>query len=329
MISYFIFSFPFNLSFKPFVSGIGLLCAPKSLIAIGKLGPFLFEADHCQLSPLYQLFILYGFFYFLIISFFFILKRVKEISKNDIFVIILIVLSSILIILPEIVYIKDIYPSHYRANTMFKLVYQGSIMLSISCGYIIIRIFSAVKKSKIDLNIFIGWSAVLLFLLFLVVVYPFLAVPSYYNNLQKYLGLDGTSYLKNIYPKDYEAINWLNKNIKGQPVILEAQGDSYTDYARVSSNTGLPTVLGWTVHEWLWRGSYEVPAPRIKDVENLYQSDNLNLVKSLIRKYKISLVFVGSLEIEKYKNLNENNFKKLGNLIYENGGTKIYKIKEI
>ncbi|OGH04523.1 MAG: hypothetical protein A2W22_05355 [Candidatus Levybacteria bacterium RBG_16_35_11] len=329
LISYFIFSFPFNLGFKPFVSGIGLLCAPKSLIAIGKIGPFLFEADHCQLSPLYQLFILYGFFYFLVVSYFFILKRIKDISKNDIFVIILIVLSSILIILPEIVYIKDIYPSHYRANTMFKLVYQGFIMLSISCGYIILRVFSAVKKLKINLNIFIPWSAVLLFLLFLISVYPFLAIPSYYNNLQRYKGINGTTYLKSLYPDDFEAISWLNKNIKGQPVILEAQGDSYTDYARVSSNTGLPTVLGWTVHEWLWRGSYEIPAPRIKDVEDLYQSGDLSLVKSLIQKYKISLVFVGSLEMEKYTKINENNFKKLGILIYENGGTKIYKIKGI
>jgi len=61
---------------------------------------------------------------------------------------------------------------------------------------------------------------------------------------------------------------WINKNIKGQPTILEAQGDSYTDYGRVSVNTGLPTVMGWTVHEWFWRNSYDIVAPRIEDVKN-------------------------------------------------------------
>ncbi|OGH09736.1 MAG: hypothetical protein A2152_03950 [Candidatus Levybacteria bacterium RBG_16_35_6] len=337
LVSYFVFSFPFSLSFKPFVSGIGVLCAPKSLVAIGKIGPFLFEADHCQLSPLWQLLILYGFFYFLVISFILVLRKTRKINREDLFVVILIILSTVLIILPEIVYIKDIYPTYYRANTMFKLVYQSFIMLSISCGYIMIRIFSLFKKSKINkfvsykinLYVFFPWSIILLFLLFLIVVYPFLAIPSYYNNLQKYVGLNGTTYLKTLYTTDYAAIEWLNKNIKEQPIILEAQGDSYTDYARVSSNTGLPTVLGWTVHEWLWRGSYDIPAPRIKDVENLYQSKDLSLVKSLIKKYNISLVFIGDLEKEKYKNINETNFKKLGEIIYKNGSTKIYKIRGV
>ena len=35
--------------------------------------------------------------------------------------------------------------------------------------------------------------------------------------------------------------------------VLEANGDSYSGYERVSAMTGLPTVLGWYVHEWLWR----------------------------------------------------------------------------
>jgi uncharacterized membrane protein len=325
-ISYFIFSFPFSITFKPFVSGIGVLCAPRALTDIGKIGPFLFEADHCQLSPPWQLLILYGFFYFLVASFIVILRRLKEIKKEDIFIISLIALSSFLILLPEFIYIKDIYPTHYRANTMFKLVYQAFIMLSLSSAYIIIRIFSIVKKLKKDAIVFLIWSVVFFILLLMIVIYPYLAVPSYYNNLQKFQGLDGTVYLKTTYPDDYKAINWLNKNIEGQPVILEAQGDSYTDYARVSANTGLPTILGWTVHEWLWRGTYDIPAPRITEVEDLYQSKDINKVKSLIKKYQISLVFIGSLEKEKYKNLNEDNFKNLGKIVFEERSTKIYKI---
>ncbi|MBI3379537.1 DUF2298 domain-containing protein, partial [Candidatus Gottesmanbacteria bacterium] len=54
---------PFSLNFKPFVSGVGVLCAPKSLL--GKsLGPILFEVGKCQKSPPYQLAVLWGFFYF-------------------------------------------------------------------------------------------------------------------------------------------------------------------------------------------------------------------------------------------------------------------------
>jgi len=367
-IGFFIFTLPFNLHFKPFASGIGVLCAPEFLTTMERLGPFLFEPDHCQKSPWWQLAILYGFFYFWAISFvFFLFKKINpksktlnpkqiqnheiqnskrfenlnfenlrlfrisnlgfRISSSDLFVLLLILFSTLLIILPEFIYVKDIYPGHYRANTMFKLVYQAFILLSISSSYIIIRLFLNLKSYIINHN----WKLVVLVFigsigLLLVLVYPYLAINSYYGNLKTYHGLDGIKYLKNLYATDYQAILWINKNIKRQPVILEAQGDSYTDYARVSSNTGLPTVLGWTVHEWLWRGSYDIPSPRIEEVQKMYESEDLEETKNLLKKYKVSLVFLGDLERQKYPNLNEGKFKTLGKVIYQNGNTIIYKI---
>ncbi|MBU3978924.1 hypothetical protein KKE68_04465 [Patescibacteria group bacterium] len=135
------------------------------------------------------------------------------------------------------------------------------------------------------------------------------------------------TYLKTLYPSDYEAILWLNANISGQPVILEAQGDSYTDYGRVSSNTGLPTVLGWTVHEWLWRGDYGVPAPRITEVKDIYETKDLALTQKLLEKYKVKYVFIGALEYEKYPALDEQKFNKLGKLVFQKDRTKIYELK--
>ncbi len=333
-IGYFIFSFPFNLFFKPFVSGIGFICPPDFLVNIKKIGPFLFEENHCQRSPIWQLLILYGFFYFWVLSFcIFLFKKIRQKSfkllKTDKFIILLILFSTILIIIPEFIYIKDIYPAHYRANTMFKMVYQAFILLSISSSYIIIRIFSCFRKglnNNLNKLLFIFYFAFSLILISTIFIYPYLSINSYYQEFKNVQGLDGVKYLKTSYPNDYDAIIWLNKNIKKQPVILEAQGDSYTDYARISSNTGLPTVLGWTVHEWLWRGRYDIPAPRINDIKTIYESLDLIKTKELINKYHISLVFIGSLEKEKYSDLNEVKFEKLGKIIYKNGNTKIYKI---
>ena len=113
----------------------------------------------------------------------------------------------------------------------------------------------------------------------MILSYPIFAINSFYDNLIIIKGLDGISYLKILYVGDYSLINWINKNIKGQPVILEANGDSYTDYARISANTGLPTVIGWPVHEWLWRGTYDIVSPRITDVQTLYTCMILNTVK--------------------------------------------------
>ena len=324
---------PFSLFFDPgsLVSGIGVLCAPEFLTNIGRIGPFLFEADHCQRSPFWQLLMLYGFFYFFVLTFLIFLARIKKIERTDIFVFLLLILACALINVPEFLYAKDIYPDHYRANTMFKLVFQAFILLSLVSGYVLMRMLTLYKEKHLDMKgkaLLTLWVVAAWVLLTIVFIYPFLATKSYYNELKTFHGLSGISYLQNLHPDDYEAVNWINANITGQPVILEAQGDSYTDYARISSNTGLPTVLGWTVHEWLWRGSYDIPSPRIAEVQTLYESDDLAETKSLLEKYDVEYVYFGDLEREKYQNINEEKWSELGTVIYSTGNTVIYKLDE-
>lgn len=339
---YAFFTLPFSIFFKPFVSGIGVLCAPTFLTNLGKIGPLLFETNHCQHSPFYQLVILYGFFYFFAFCLFIVLgksiaKRLKHQTKNvtshivlpknmtNIFIVLLILLATLLIIIPELLYAKDIYPQHYRANTMFKLVYQSFILLTLSSAYIIVYLSSSLK-SVLGKRLFLVYTFVLLVL---VLVYPYFAIKSYYGDLKSYSksGLDGTSYLKKLYLGDYEAINFLNTHVSGQPVILEAQGDSYTDHARISSNTGLPTVLGWTVHEWLWRGAYSIPAPRIEEVQTMY-TGTLDQARPLLKKYKIVYVILGPLEQQKYPAINAEKFNKIGRTIFTSldKKTKIVKL---
>lgn len=322
-----LFSSPFSIFFKPFVSGIGVLCAPNFLTHIGHIGPIIFEPDHCQKSPWWQLVMLYGFFYFFVAIYIPLLFKVKKINSSDIFITVLIGLATALIIIPEFIYAKDIYPAHYRANTMFKLVFQSFMILSLASGYIISRTTAHLRAQKTLLSRlgYLFFFISTLALLGLVLIFPYYSITSYYGSLKTYKGLDGTAYLKTKYSSDYEAIQWLNKNVIGQPVILEAQGDSYTDYARVSSNTGLPTVLGWTVHEWLWRGTYDVPAPRIAHVKEMYESTSISTMKTLFKKYGVVYVFVGELEMEKYK-VNENGLEELGKTVFKKGSTKIYQL---
>lgn len=325
LFTFIIFSLPYNLSFKPFVYGVGIMCSPSFLTSFGHLGPFLFEPNHCEHSMWWQLVTLYGFFYFFIFSLLYILFWKKYISRIDIFILTLIAFATFLIFLPEFIYIKDIYPTYFRANTMFKLIFQAFIILSLVSAYSIVRIIGDREKRRRIMR-FIFFFPISVILLTLVFTYPFFAIKSYYGELKTQHRLDGTVYLQTLYPTDYQGILWLNEHIHGQPVILEAQGDSYTDFARVSSNTGLPTILGWTVHEWLWRGSYDIPAPRITDIQTLYQSNDRATTKALITKYHVKLVFIGTLEYQKYPTLNEEKFAKLGKIIYKNGLTKIYEL---
>ncbi len=329
-----IFSLPYWISFTPFGSGIGVLCAPTFLTKIGHLGPFLFEANHCARSPWWMLLILWGFPLFIVFSFLikllppnikslpstiYPLREASHLPPIDKLVITLSLAAFVLILIPEFFYVKDIYPAHYRANTVFKFGYQAFIILGLTSGYILTRII-AFKK----LSIFYLLPSIFLF--FFVAIYPYFAVNSYFSGLKNYQGLNGLSWLESSYAADYQVITWIKNNISGQPVILEAQGDSYTDFARVSSNTGLPTIIGWPVHEWLWRGSYDEAGKRSTEVTTLYESPDLKLTQDLLKKYQVGYVFIGALERQKYHNLNEDKFNSLGQIIFQSGDTKIYRL---
>ena len=266
-------------------------------------------------------------------------QRFKEIMESSVdkFVLLMIVLSVGLLWAPEFVYIQDIYPAHFRANTMFKLSYQAYIMLSLVVGYTIVKLilnFSASSAHK-QFSIFKTVYTSLLFLMTVIVlIYPLFGISSYYNGLSDYKELYGLGWLRERYPEDYNAVVWLDlqadklcRESNGCPVILEAVGDSYTTHARVSANTGLPTVLGWPVHEWLWRGSYDEAGKRKAEVKTMYTSSDLFKVKRLLNRYAVRYVMVGQLERETYPKLNETNFQRLGKVIYISGNTKIYQLR--
>jgi uncharacterized membrane protein len=235
----------------------------------------------------------------------------------------LVVTATALIIIPEIGYIKDIYVYEYRrANTMFKLVYQAFIMYSLAAGYIIVRLTSALKNPVLK-----NGYKVLFFLVFVAhMIYPYFSIKSFYSTGQ-YQGLDGLAYLQKMYPDNYDAILWVDQNIKGQPVMIEASGDSYTTYNHISVATGLPTIQGWIVHEWLWRGGYDKPAARAQEVQTIYTSDNTAEIRGIIQKYNVQYIFVGAKEYEKYPKLDPDKFENLGaKIVFQSGKTRIYKI---
>ena len=245
---------------------------------------------------------------------------------TDFFILILLLASTILIIIPEIIYLKDIYiPSYHRANTMFKLTYQSFMMFSVLIGYILIRLKLSLPKSRIKSLLFTFY--ILLFTSLM--IYPLYSITGYYGVLERknYKGLYGLKFLERLYPDDYAAVVWLNKNVAGQPAILEAVGDSYTDYERISMSTGLPTIEGWLVHEWLWRGAYDEPGKRATEVQTIYETTDSSAAQEILNKYQIRYVIIGGMEKTKYPKLQETKFSRLGRIVFQQGTTKIYELK--
>lgn len=310
---------PFTANFKSISSGVGLV--------------------HYR-TPLYQLLVLWGhqlFFAFCFIGFTAaaVVKYIgehdnlgpgRDLPVPDILCLILTFCAMGLVLMPEIVFVRDIYYNGYhRANTMFKLTYQAFIMFGIVTGYIAVRLVSEAKTRHLKYPLVVAFAVMYL----LPMSYLPLAIKGFYGSIKpsNYKGIYGLNFLKEQHPGDYEAVKWLNENVKGQPTILEANGDSYTGYCRISAVTGLPTVQGWYVHEWLWRNDPNEPRERGKEVETVYESQDLEKTLEVIRKYDIQYIIIGDLERQKFEKLNEEKLLKLGETVFESGGTRIIKVR--
>ena len=254
-------------------------------------------------------------------------RLLASVTLPDLFAVIMGLCAIGLVLMPELVYVRDIYENgNARANTMFKLTYQAYIMFGMTMIYAIFRLLIIGKNKILKALAVIG-----LILFVWTCGYFGNSVNSWFGEVLKpseYKGLNATAFLDTDFPEDTGGIKWLKENVKDVEVVLEANGDSYSEYERVSAMTGLPTVMGWYVHEWLWRGNLEDLNSKIADVESIYTSTDEAYVRSLLEQYDVSYIFVGSCERNKYgDSLNNNLLKNLGEIVYQDDTYRTYIVK--
>ena len=254
-------------------------------------------------------------------------RLMKAVRTPDLFAVIMGLCAIGLVAIPELVYVRDIYENrNARANTMFKLTYQAYIMFGMTMAYVIFRLLFINCKKILKAVGVIG-----LVLLLWTCGYFGRSVDSWFGQVldpSQYKGLNATAFLETDFVEDAGAIRWLKENIQDSPVVLEANGDSYSNYERVSAMTGLPTVMGWYVHEWLWRNDVADLNEKSAEIESIYTSTDTQRVQELIKKYEISYIFVGSCEREKYgANLNNAGLESLGEIVYQDPNYETYIVK--
>ena len=254
-------------------------------------------------------------------------RLLKSVTLPDLFAVIMGLCAIGLVLIPELVYVRDIYENgNARANTMFKLTYQAYIMFGMTMLYAIFRLLIIGKNRILKAVSVIG-----LILFVWTCGYFGNSAHSWFGEVWKpsqYKGLNATAFLETDFSEDVGGIRWLKEHIEDSPVVLEANGDSYSEYERVSAMTGLPTVMGWYVHEWLWRGNLADINARIADIESIYTSTDEAQVRKLLEQYDVSYVFVGSCERKKYgEKLNNDILKKLGEVVYQDEEWQTYIIK--
>ena len=309
----FLFIAPYFLNFKPAVTGIGLVPFDRR----SPIGPWLL---------MWGMFAVATMFYFGFLARGFLHKHVKNYG------ILMVIVSAALVLGVEVFFFRDIFVEsnydYFRTNTVFKFYYHAWIFWGIASTWFVYAIATFYKK-KYRWGIYV--SLLVIAILYVgCMSYLYKAVNDFYPfKTQAHVTLEGTTYLEQGQKGDYDAITWINQNIQGQPVMLEAVGEAYTYYARISTHTGLPTVMGWPTHEWQWRGDPKLAFSRADDVKLMYTTTDEKELISLIQKYQVQYVYIGDSERSKYSSppaLNEEIFKRLYQKIYDADNVQIYKV---
>ena len=126
-------------------------------------------------------------------------------------------------------------------------------------------------------------------------------------------------------PGEYAAIQWLRDDAPWGRIV-EAVGDDYSDFARISSSTGLPTILGWKGHELQWRSSSASFQGREDDVRAIYSSSDANEVRQLLSAYDVRYVYLGSRERHTYGGERLADFGAFLRTAFEQDGVIIYEM---
>jgi YYY domain-containing protein len=228
---------------------------------------------------------------------------------------ILAIFGLAIVILCELLYLKDnMGETYYRMNTVFKFYIAAWLLMGASS----FSMFSTMTARRVPPGYFPAWSGRLaLAVVSVILIVAPLAVPLD----PPYTGgtLDGLAYLGAAHPGDASAVAFL-RSLPGVRGIVEAEGGDYTYFGRVSSFTGIPTIIGWPFHEYMWRtdtdGWY---GKRLSDVRTIYEDPAMTT--ALMRQYNMTHIYVGDPERERYTVRVE----EAGLVtVYNNGGVLIY-----
>ncbi len=237
-------------------------------------------------------------------------------------VLVLAALGFYLLMGTELFYIADSFSGEFkRMNTVFKTYYQAWLLLGITGSYSLYYIWShrnealprinlgtvlftpQFRKSLTRTGLYLGAAGVAVLL-----------VASFYYSIGAALErtgalnsghtvadntLNGLAFIQTASPGEYAAIEWLRDEAKWGRIV-EAVGEDYSEYGRVSSSTGLPTIQGWKGHELQWRGSFASLASREDAVREIYTSDDPEVVRRLLETYEVRYVYVGHRERRNY-----------------------------
>lgn len=245
-----------------------------------------------------------------------------EERKNlaDPFIVLLVILGAGLVLFPEFFYLRDQFG--WRMNTIFKFYFQTWMLWAAAAAYASAVLWQELKNFAARFVYRVTWVAVVLMAL----AYPLYGIWDRTNGFNPTRWtLDGSAYMASYQPDELEAIRWLQSAPYGVVVEAASLGASYTGYARVSTLSGLPAVLGWPGHESQWRGGAAEMGTREPDIAQIYKARTWDQAQPLLEKYNIRYVYVGGLERSTYR-IETALFDRYLAPVFQNASVIIYQV---
>ncbi len=289
------------------------------------------------------LWVLPGIAFFVVAAFSAVQRGLQRRSQVIAFPLLLLALSIFLLVGVELFYVADLFGN--RMNTVFKVYYQVWLMLAVVGAYGLwywqarMRISARATRRERQRPMFrirrrlqrvgrLCWTWVLLLLIVASLYYPVGAVldrmgwlhggPSFADNT-----LDGLAFVKESSPGEYAAIQWLRDQAPPGRIV-EAVGQDYSDYGRISASTGLPAILGWEGHELQWRGGHEPMAGRRDHVAAVYQSNDVAEIRRILDRYGVRYIYQGDREMATYGQGHLEEFDTILRTVFRQGRVTIY-----
>ena len=237
-----------------------------------------------------------------------------------------------------------------RMNTVFKFYLQVWVLMAVAAGVSVAWIRERSRRWGPRLRN-LWWSGMVLLLLGGALFLPFGVRARATTRMAPGVGptLDGMAFMSEAVVTDgkiadegeeiplsgdYAAIRWMQANIPGSPVVLEGLGRrEYLWANRVSTYTGLPTVVGWRWHQVQQRAvlpNAQVDSRRT-DVRECYETADEERAQEILATYGVRYVYVGGYERAYYDHVGLAKFDSmvdtgLMQVVYNAEGTTIYEV---
>jgi YYY domain-containing protein len=241
-----------------------------------------------------------------------------------------------------------------RMNTVFKFGLHSwllfALMSAVALPWLVRRALERLQIAARMPAPALSYGALLIVLAVLLAasaVYPLTATPARLGdrwNPDAPRTLDGAAFLTTItsaqggpehsLDEDAAAIDWLQRNIVGTPIMLEAHRPSYQWAGRIATYTGLPTLLGWEWHQIQQRevvNARPAISNRQNTIQTIYSTPDAQAALDLLRDYGVEYVYVGGAERAAYDATGLAKFSAMAQIgaleeVFSQGQTQIYRV---